>query len=124
MRKHGTASSTVSFLASAILGFAYVERALVAMFYGAGRNDLQRANSENLFQEAYAAGWITDQELEIFDKARRLRNPLVHFRKPGHKDSIELRAVQDERHPYNIIEDDAKHILNLVFRLVALNVVG
>jgi len=112
------------FLASAILGFAYVERTLAAMFYGAVRNDLQRATSEGLFQEAHAAGWLTEQELEAFDKARRLRNPLVHFRKPGHEDSIEFRGVQEERNLYEIIEDDAKNILNVVFRLVAQNAVG
>jgi len=112
------------FLATAILGFAYVERTLAAMFYGAGRNDLQRATSEGLFQEAHAAGWLTEQELEAFDKARRLRNPLVHFRKPLHKDLPEFRAIQEERRPYEVIEDDAKHILMVVFHLVAQNAVG
>ena len=108
-------------LASAILGFAFVERTLAAMFYGAGRNDLQRATSEVLFLEGHTAGWLTEQELEAFDKARCLRNPLVHFRKPGHKDSPEFRGVSDDRHPYEVVEDDAKHILGVMFRLVQRN---
>jgi hypothetical protein len=106
------------------LGFAFVERTLAAMFYGAGRNDLQRATSEVLFREGHTAGWLTEQELEAFDKARCLRNPLVHFRKPLHKDSPEFRAVSDDRHPYEVVEDDAKHILGVMFRLVQRNAVG
>ncbi len=111
------------FVASAILGFAYVERTLAAMFYGAGRNDLQRATSDVLFAEANAVGWLEEEEIEAFDKARRLRNPLVHFRKPMHKDLPEFRAIQEEREPYEIIEDDAKHILQVMFRLVKENAV-
>jgi hypothetical protein len=34
------------FVASAVLGFAFVERTLAAMHYGAGRNDLQRATKQ------------------------------------------------------------------------------
>jgi len=111
-------------LASAILGFAFVERTLAAMFYGAGRNDLQHATSEVLFQEGHAEGWLTEKELEAFDKARRLRNPLVHFRKPLHKDSPDFRVVSDDRHPYEVVEDDAKHILGVMFRIVHRNAVG
>jgi len=111
------------FLASTILGFAYVERTLGATFYGAGRNDLRRATSEVLFKEANAVGWLEEREIEVFDKARRLRNPLVHFRKPLHKDLPEFRAIQGEREPYEIIEDDAKHILQVMFRLVKQNAV-
>jgi hypothetical protein len=40
------------FLSSAILGFAFIDRTLAAMFYASGRNDLERATSKRLFQEA------------------------------------------------------------------------
>jgi hypothetical protein len=112
------------FLASTVLGFAYIERTLAAMFYGAGRNDLQRATSGKLLKEALAAGWIDERELEVFEKARRLRNPLIHFRKPLHNELPESRAVTEERHPYEVVESDAKHILEVMFRLVERNAVG
>jgi len=112
------------FLASAIMGFAFAERTLAAMFYGSGRNDLEKAKSYVLFREAHEAGWINDHELEAFDKARHLRNKIVHFKKPLRKDSLEFRAVQEERDPYKIIEDDVRHIFSVVFRLLAQNSVG
>jgi hypothetical protein len=112
------------FLATVVLGFAYVERTLNAEFYGAGRNDMQRATSEILLQEAYEEGLLNEEELKAFDKARRLRNVMVHFRKPMHIKSPEFRAIESECDPYTIIEDDAKHILEVAFRLLARNAVG
>jgi hypothetical protein len=112
------------FLASALTGFAYVERTLAAMFYGSGRDDLQRATSERLFEEAKTVGWLNDAEFETFDKARRLRNPLVHFRKPLHPEQPELRALMSGGRPYEIVESDAQHILEVAFRLVARNAAG
>lgn len=109
------------FIASAILGFAFVERTLAAMFYGAGRNDLERATSERLFKEAVAVGWLNDHELQVFENARRLRNPLVHFRPPLHKELPETRSAHSDRHPNEVVEGDAKLILEVVFRLVARN---
>jgi hypothetical protein len=112
------------FLGTAILGFAYVERTLASMFYASGRNNLQRATSEKLFREALAEGWLDEQEFEIVDKVRRLRNPLVHFHKPLHDDLPESRAMQEERGPYDVIESDARRILEVASRLVELNAVG
>ncbi len=112
------------FLATVVLGFAYVERTLCAIFYGAGRNDMQRATSETLLREAHKEGWLSEQELKAFDKARGLRNVMVHFRKPIHRDSPEFRAVESECDPYTIMEDDAKHILEVAFRLLSRNAMG
>lgn len=109
------------FLASALLGFAYVERTLAAMFYRGGRNDLQRATCKVLFKEAVAVGWIEERELEAFEKARCVRNSLVHFRKPADRELPEFRALERDCHPYEVLEADAKQILQAVFRLVAMN---
>lgn len=112
------------FVASAVLGFAFVERTLAAMHYGSGRNDLHRATSEKLFKEARSAGWLTESDLAAFEKARRLRNPLVHFRVPLHDDLPESRSFKEDCEPYEVVETDAKQILEVVFRLVARNGVG
>lgn len=109
------------FIASAVLGFAFVERTLAAMFYAAGRNDLKRATSERLFQEALRVGWLTSEEIERFEDARKLRNPLVHFRTPMHEDLPEWRSFHQDKEPYEVIEHDAKQILQVVFRLVQRN---
>lgn len=112
------------FIASAVLGFAFVERTLAAMFYGAGRDDLQRATSERLFAEAGNAGWLDEYEIDLFRLARKLRNPLVHFRIPLHRDLPDARSIEQETDPYEVVEDDAKHILQVMFRLVSKNAAG
>lgn len=112
------------FVATSLAGFSYMERTLAAMFYGAGRNDLERASSEKLFSEALRAGWLTQDEFDSFEKARHMRNPLVHYRKPLHKELPESRAMREGRDPNEVLESDAKHILEAVFRIIALNAVG
>jgi len=112
------------FIASAVLGFAFVERTLAAMQFAAGRNDLQRATSAQLFKEARNSGWLGEEDLKVFEKARERRNPLVHFRKSLHKDLLEWSSCTEECEPYEIVEADAKIILSAVFRLVARNAVG
>lgn len=99
------------FIASAVLGFAYVEHTLAAIHYASGRNDLQRASSQLLFQEAWNAGILSDDDLKAFDSARRLRNPLVHFRPPHDPES------------YEMVEAVARQILAAAFRLLRRNAV-
>ena len=42
------------FLATILLGLAYIERTLAALFYGAGRNDLERAGLSVLLSTTVA----------------------------------------------------------------------
>lgn len=112
------------FLASAVLGFAFVERTLAAMHYGFGRNDLQRATSEKLFKEAHSAGWLNEADVAAFEKARKLRNSLVHFRTPLHAGLPESRSFAEDCEPHEVVETDARQILEAVFRLIARNAVG
>jgi hypothetical protein len=111
------------FLSSAILGFAFVERTLAAMFYASGRDDLERSTSKRLFQEARDEGWM-NEELDLFEEARKLRNPLTHFRTPMHKELPEYRAFHRESEPHEVVETDARHILEVAFRLVERNAAG
>jgi hypothetical protein len=112
------------FLSSAILGFAFAERTLAAMFYASGRDDLERANSKKLFQEAQYEGWINESELDLFEEARKLRNSLTHFRTPMHEDLPEYRAFHRESEPHEVVETDARHILEVALRLVERNAAG
>jgi hypothetical protein len=112
------------FLSSAILGFALVERTLAAMFYASGRDDLERANSKKLFQEAQYEGWISKEELGLFEKARKLRKPLTHFRTPMHEEQPDTRAFREGSEPHGVVEGDARQILEVVFRLIERNAVA
>jgi hypothetical protein len=112
------------FLSRAILGFAFVERTLAAMFYASGRDNLERANSKKLFQAAQDEGWISEEEFDHFEKVRKLRNPLTHFRTPMHEELPESRAFHRESEPLEVVEADARQILEAGFRLVERNAAG
>ncbi|HEY7320654.1 MAG TPA: hypothetical protein VIE89_24070, partial [Candidatus Binatia bacterium] len=77
------------YLAVIMLGIAFIERTLAAEFYASGRNDLERSSIAELLTEARNEGWLTEMEYDAFDRARKIRNPVTHFRRPGHRENIE-----------------------------------
>lgn len=112
------------FVASVLLGLAFVERTLAAKFYAMGRNDLQRATIQELLDEAHKVDWLTASDLIAFNAARDLRNPLTHFRKPTHKNLPDMRAFREDRELDELLEQDAKSVLESVFRLIAKSVIA
>ncbi len=106
------------FLAANLLGLAYLERTLSALFYQAGRNDLERAGLAKLIQEAHSENLLTAAEVEDLDLIRKKRNSYAHFRKPGHEDGIERRSINADEAPYEIFEQDAIGVVRSVLRMV------
>jgi len=106
------------FLATAILGVAFIERLLAARFFAAGRDDLERSSGLDLLRESLKSAWVSQEEFDQFDRVRRLRNPIVHFRRPLAVDTIEYRAVKADAHPDELVERDAREILTSVFRVL------
>ena len=111
------------FLATTLLGLAYIEQTLAALFYEAGRNDLQRAGLSKLLSEAHAHGLINDIEFQDLERIRKIRNVYAHFRRPGHEDSVEYRAIHEDESPYSIIEQDAVAVMAIVLHMVTKNAV-
>jgi hypothetical protein len=109
------------FFATIVLGLSYIERTLAALFYAMGRNDLERANISNLLREAVNAGWIDQVEFDALDRARKIRNPITHFRRPGFNDTVEYRSIMENELPYTIIEEDAQHVMATAFQLLRKN---
>lgn len=105
------------FLATIVLGMGYVEHTLAALFYAAGRSDLERADISTLLREAVALGWIDQTQFEGLNGSRTLRNAVVHFRPPLHKNTLERRSILEEEMPYAILEKDAQSVIRVVFRL-------
>ncbi len=109
------------FLAVIVLGLSYIEHTLAALFYMAGRNDLERATISALLREANNEGWVTETEFDNLERARKVRNPITHFRTPLHDETVEYRAVAQNELPYTIIEEDAQHVMETVLRLLGKN---
>ena len=111
------------YLAVVVLGVAFVERTLAAEFYASGRNDLERSGIAKLLREARSIGWLSAAEHDAFDRARKIRNPVAHFRRPGHKEGIEHRMVEENEYPYVLIEQDARTIAAAVMHMLGRHAV-
>jgi hypothetical protein len=109
------------FLASILLGFAFIEITLAAWFYTAGRNDLERAPVSRLLSEAKDAAWLTDDEYNRIEDIRCKRNPITHFRSPISRNSIEYRALSANDHPYSVIDQDACDVMATVLHILGRN---
>lgn len=109
------------FLAVIVLGLSYIEHTLAALFYMAGRNDLERATISTLLREAKNEGWVTETEFDNLERARKVRNPVTHFRRPLHDETVEYRAVTQNELPYTIIEEDVQYVMETVLRLLGKN---
>ncbi len=107
------------FIASIMLGAAYIEHTLAALLYAAGRSDLERANATTLLRQAVTLGWIDQADFEGFDNVRSLRNSVSHFRKPLHEETVEYRSLANDEMPYSVLEEDARIILRVVFKLLS-----
>ena len=107
------------YLASIMLSLSYIETTLAGVFYASGRNDLQRARVIDLLKEAEKKGLISGSEFNVFNKVRKIRNPITHFRKPLSRGTLEYRLVKNNKHPYKLLERDAKIALKTTFRMMA-----
>ena len=111
------------FLATIILGFSFIEHTLTALFFASGRNDLERANVSKILSEANKIGWLSDEEYQNLLKAKKIRNSVIHFRKPLSKEAIDFKAVIENKHQYEIIEEDAKYVLQVMLKLLDKNAI-
>ena len=116
------------FLATILLGIAYLETALAASFYVSGRNDLQRASFSELLDEALSVGRISMDEYQEMNRVRNWRNSYGHYRRPSHEGRIEKRAFKGEtlegnELPYDIIERDAIAVMRLLLRMVGKGII-
>ena len=109
------------FLAANLLGLAYIERTLAALFYGAGRNDLKRAGISRLLKEAQAYGLISNSEFQGLERIRKKRNAHAHFRRPGHGESGEARSILGDITDYEVIENDATAVVAAALHIVDKN---
>ena len=109
------------FLAATLLSLAFIELTLAAQFYGAGRDDLERASLQKLLAEARSNGVIEEGEFRELERIRSYRNAYAHFRRPMHQDRFETRSVLEDAMPYEVIEQDATAAIAAALRLVATN---
>ena len=106
------------FLATVMLGLAFVEQSLAAQFFVTGGDKMERASLSKLLDVALGEGWISQDEHGERQRARRNRNTVAHFRRPVHRDTLERRSISQRELPYTLMEEDARNVLKVVFQLI------
>ena len=109
------------YLATIVLGLAFIEQSLAAHFFSTGSDEVKRANVSVLFTKALDEGWITQVEFDNLEHARKVRNPITHFREYTKSDRIEMRSLEQNDDPYSILESDAYQVMETIFHLMGRN---
>ena len=106
------------FLAVVMLGLGFIEHVFAANLYAEGRSNLERANLATLMREALNRGTLSQVEYDQLEYARKNRNTVVHFRAPGHPESIESRSIELSESPYALFEENARNVISIIFQLL------
>ena len=111
------------YLGTVFSGLAYIERTLAALFYAAGRDDLEQEGLSRLLKEAHDAGVIGGAEYRELERIRKIRNSYAHFRGPSCKEDVSTRALSEDEMPYDLIEKDATAVISAALRMVDRNAI-
>lgn len=111
------------FVASTVMAAAFVEHWLAGQLSNRGfAKEAERGlaaivtccKQQNLMNEAI---------LDRVERLRQIRNPFVHLKSFEHPHSIGQRTLRERRHPFSIMESDAKESLITMY-LVAKYALG
>lgn len=106
------------FVATVLLGQAFLEQTLAGYLDLLGGDSVRRAGLAEILTDFRHRGWITDTDFDVLDGVRRLRNPYVHYRDVQHKDNLG-RRVMTEREDYEVlIERDARAVIRALLHLL------
>jgi len=106
------------YIAAIVLGFSLIERTVAGRLAFIGDNDAALAKSEDLLKNAFDRKWLKEEEYDLLNKLRKVRNPIVHFRDPLSESRPEVRAASTAQSTIQILEEDAKCILDAAIRVL------
>lgn len=107
-----------NYIATVVLCQIVLENSLHGIFVTIGRDDLEKASFRKLLKEAYESRLISDDEYDLFNEVRKLRNPYTHYRSPKNKEYLGARIIENGEIHFDIFEEDAKIALRAVFKLL------
>ena len=106
------------FLATVLLVLAFIEHSLGGEHYMAGDDVTPNMGVLKLLHEAAKSGWYSEAEIRQLNKIRKFRNLLTHWRKPFHRERLDMRALRASRNRYSIAASDAKLALRAMFIVI------
>jgi hypothetical protein len=106
------------YIATIVLAFSLIERTVAGRLAFVGDKPAALANSVPLLKSALERGWLKQEEHDLLDELRKLRNPIVHFRDHLSETRPEVRAALSARTTEQILESDAKQILEATIHVL------
>ena len=103
------------FVASLVLATAFVEHALMEELQDLGH--VQGCTFERAIQLAGQHQVFEPILVKRIDDLRLKRNPFTHLKKDGHVHSMGTRFRAGNVHPIQMIEDDAKEALQVMYEV-------
>jgi hypothetical protein len=85
----------------------FIEKELAGYLYLIGMDDAAKIRLEFLLQRALDIGYITEDEFNIFNRIRQIRNSYAHFRIPTHSSDNLMRSLDRSVAPDELFEQDA-----------------
>lgn len=106
------------FIATIVLGFSFIERTIAGRLSHVGEKVAAKGSSEQLIAAALQRKWLTETEHDHINELRTLRNPVVHFREHLAEARPEVKAALNARSTVQMLEDDAKKILEAAIHVL------
>lgn len=106
------------YIATIVLAFSLIERTVAGRLAFVGDKSATKSNSVQLLKSALERGWLKQDEHDLLDELRKLRNPIVHFHDHLSETRPEIRATLSARTTEQMLEGDAKQILEATIHVL------
>jgi hypothetical protein len=103
------------FVATVVMSVSFIEHWLAGKLHNRG---LHRESSSGLAAMVACArkkGFVAEVILDRIDSLRLKRNPFAHLKEMNHEHSLGARSVSQGRHPVDVLEEDAREALALMY---------
>ncbi len=99
------------FVATTILCGAFIEHWLAGQLQDFGFRKEARGGLAAIVSCCKKNGFLNELILKRVDRLRAIRNPFVHLKEFEHQQTIGQRTLGTGRHPFAVMEDDARDSL-------------
>lgn len=108
------------FVSTIIMSQLCAEELLRNLYRMSGVDDKTATSGsfKDLINGATDHGWIDIQRTAMLHKLRLHRNPYAHVKFPTDRKGLIVRAVEADKLPSEVIEEDAKQALRILFQLL------